>query len=246
MGRAKLRSRWPGTPHSASASTRQSSNRMCWPDMPGRRGSHSTNAFGWSTRPLTERRANPGGWVGVDRGLSAFAVAATAVGREVARIDDAPKALAAGMRQQQHLAKKLSHKKKDRATAARPLPGLPATTTTSATFAGISCTRCPASWSRPTTGSSSKTSTCPGCWPTTGSHERSATPAGPNSPYRCAARPTGAPARSRSPTAGTRQARSAVARLPTGQRRAVVDALVADQRLQQLDRRAGEIRGHGS
>ena len=52
------------------------------------------------------------GWVGVDRGLSAFAVAATAVGREVARIDDAPKALAAGMRQQQHLAKKLSHKKK--------------------------------------------------------------------------------------------------------------------------------------
>lgn len=94
---------------------------------------------------LTERRANPGGWVGVDRGLSAFAVAATAVGREVARIDDAPKALAAGMRQQQHLAKKLSHKKKDRATAARPLPGLPATTTPSATFAGISCTRCPAS-----------------------------------------------------------------------------------------------------
>jgi putative transposase len=53
-----------------------------------------------------------GGWVGVDRGLSAFVVAATANGDEVARIHDAPKALAAGMRQQRHLGKKLSRKKK--------------------------------------------------------------------------------------------------------------------------------------
>jgi putative transposase len=53
-----------------------------------------------------------GGWVGVDRGLSAFLVAATADGGEVARIADAPKALAAGMRQQRHLAKKLSRAKK--------------------------------------------------------------------------------------------------------------------------------------
>ena len=53
-----------------------------------------------------------GGWVGVDRGLSAFLVAATADGGEVARIADAPKALAAGMRQQRHLAKKLSRTKK--------------------------------------------------------------------------------------------------------------------------------------
>jgi putative transposase len=51
------------------------------------------------------------GWVGVDRGLSAFLVAATADGAETARIHDAPKALAAGMRQQRHLAKKLSRKK---------------------------------------------------------------------------------------------------------------------------------------
>jgi putative transposase len=53
-----------------------------------------------------------GGWVGVDRGLSAFLVAATADGGEVARIADAPKALAAGMKQQRHLAKKLSRTKK--------------------------------------------------------------------------------------------------------------------------------------
>ncbi|MGH3440388.1 MAG: RNA-guided endonuclease InsQ/TnpB family protein, partial [Sciscionella sp.] len=51
------------------------------------------------------------GWVGVDRGLSAFLGAATAVGDEVARIADAPRALTTGMRQQRHLAKKLSRKK---------------------------------------------------------------------------------------------------------------------------------------
>jgi putative transposase len=49
-----------------------------------------------------------GGWVGVDRGLSAFLVAATSDGTEVARITDAPKALAAGMKKQRRLAKSLS------------------------------------------------------------------------------------------------------------------------------------------
>jgi len=53
-----------------------------------------------------------GGWVGVDRGLSAFAVAATTAGTEVARITDAPKALATGMATQRRLAKSLSRKKK--------------------------------------------------------------------------------------------------------------------------------------
>jgi putative transposase len=53
-----------------------------------------------------------GGWVGVDRGLSAFLVAATADGAERARICSAPKALAAGMRQQRQLAKKLCRTKK--------------------------------------------------------------------------------------------------------------------------------------
>lgn len=56
--------------------------------------------------------ADHGGWVGVDRGLSAFLVAATADGHEVARITEAPKALAAGMKRQQRLAKSLSRKQK--------------------------------------------------------------------------------------------------------------------------------------
>jgi putative transposase len=53
-----------------------------------------------------------GGWVGIDRGLSAFLVAAHADGTEVARVDDPPKALAAGMKQQRRLAKSLSRKQK--------------------------------------------------------------------------------------------------------------------------------------
>ncbi len=52
------------------------------------------------------------GWVGVDRGLSAFLVAATADGTEVARTTQAPKALAAGMNKQRRLAKSLSRKQK--------------------------------------------------------------------------------------------------------------------------------------
>lgn len=60
----------------------------------------------------TRRPQDGGGWVGVDRGLSALLVAATAHGHEVARITDAPKALAAGMRRQQRLAKSLSRKQK--------------------------------------------------------------------------------------------------------------------------------------
>jgi putative transposase len=51
-----------------------------------------------------------GGWVGVDRGLSAFLVAAHADGSEVARITDAPNALAAGIKQQRRLARSLSRK----------------------------------------------------------------------------------------------------------------------------------------
>jgi putative transposase len=52
------------------------------------------------------------GWVGLDRGLAAFAVAANAGGSEVARIDAAPKALAAGMHRQRRLAKALSRTQK--------------------------------------------------------------------------------------------------------------------------------------
>jgi Probable transposase len=51
-------------------------------------------------------------WVGVDRGLSAFLVAATTDGRELARNSDPPKALAAGIKRQRRLAKSLSRKQK--------------------------------------------------------------------------------------------------------------------------------------
>jgi putative transposase len=52
------------------------------------------------------------GWIGVDRGLAVFLVAARADGTEVARIAQPPKALAAGMQQQRRLSKSLSRKKK--------------------------------------------------------------------------------------------------------------------------------------
>ncbi|MGH3551444.1 MAG: helix-turn-helix domain-containing protein [Mycobacterium sp.] len=54
-----------------------------------------------------------GGWVGVDRGLSAFLVAAISDGTEVARVDAAPKALRARRNRQRRLAKNMSRKKKD-------------------------------------------------------------------------------------------------------------------------------------
>jgi putative transposase len=57
-------------------------------------------------------QADHGGWVGVDRGLSAFVVAATGDGEEVARIADAPTALRAGMARQRRLSKSLSRKQK--------------------------------------------------------------------------------------------------------------------------------------
>ncbi|WP_454194075.1 RNA-guided endonuclease InsQ/TnpB family protein [Nocardia sp. Marseille-Q1738] len=74
-------------------------------------------------RHAPREETDRGGWVGIDRGLSAFLVAATSDGRPVARVDAAPKALAAGMHRQRRLAKKLSRKQKGsntrRAAAAR-------------------------------------------------------------------------------------------------------------------------------
>ncbi len=97
------------------------------------------------------------GWVGVDRGLSAFLVAARVDGTEVANIVDAPKALAAGMKHQRRLAKSLSRKKKGSHNRKDAAARLGRHHSTSPMCAGISCTRCPTRWSRPTTGSSSKT-----------------------------------------------------------------------------------------
>lgn len=56
--------------------------------------------------------ADSTGWVGVDRGLSAFLVAATADGTEIARVAEAPKALARGLNRQRRLAKSLSRREK--------------------------------------------------------------------------------------------------------------------------------------
>ena len=53
----------------------------------------------------------PGPWVGVDRGLTALAVAATSDGREVLRVA-APKVLTSGLRKQRILAKSVSRKRK--------------------------------------------------------------------------------------------------------------------------------------
>lgn len=61
---------------------------------------------------LPRARGDHGGWVGLDRGLSAFLVAATADGTVIARVDNPPTPLAAGLRQQRRLAKSLSRKKK--------------------------------------------------------------------------------------------------------------------------------------
>ncbi|MFG1814591.1 RNA-guided endonuclease TnpB family protein [Kribbella sp. NPDC049174] len=60
--------------------------------------------------PRTDRDQN--GWVGVDRGLSTFVVAASSNGAEVARVTDQPKALAAGMRRQRRLARDVTRKAK--------------------------------------------------------------------------------------------------------------------------------------
>lgn len=64
-----------------------------------------------SRHPARDPR-DDGGWVGIDRGLSTFLVAADVDGTELARITDAPKALAAGMKQQRRLAKSLSRKQR--------------------------------------------------------------------------------------------------------------------------------------
>ena len=97
------------------------------------------------------------GWVGIDRGLSAFLVGADAHGAEVARVHDAPKALACGLERQRRLAKSLSRKKKGLVTAVTPQPSSGVTIITSRISGGISCTRSPTRWSRPTAGSSSRT-----------------------------------------------------------------------------------------
>ena len=97
------------------------------------------------------------GWVGVDRGLSAFVVTAAADGTELARIADAPKALAAGMNSNSGWRSRCYARRKDHTTARMPPPVWDGITSTSLMCAGISYTKCPTRWSRPTPDSSSRT-----------------------------------------------------------------------------------------
>ncbi|MEU3455139.1 RNA-guided endonuclease TnpB family protein [Micromonospora sp. NPDC006766] len=56
--------------------------------------------------------ADGGGWVGVDRGLAALVVAADTTGREVARVDDAPRPLRAALPRLRRLSRQVSRKQR--------------------------------------------------------------------------------------------------------------------------------------
>jgi putative transposase len=103
--------------------------------------------------------ADSAGWVGVDRGLSAFLVAATSDGVEVARVDDAPKALRAGMNRQRRLAKMMSRKKEGSRNRQDAAAKLARHHHHVANIRRHFLHRFPMSWLRPTTDSLSKTST---------------------------------------------------------------------------------------
>lgn len=68
--------------------------------------------FHQSARHAERVQDNHADWVGVDRGLSAFVVAATADGTEVLRVECAPKALVRGAQRQRRLTKSLTRKAK--------------------------------------------------------------------------------------------------------------------------------------
>jgi putative transposase len=65
-----------------------------------------------------------GGWVGVDRGLSAFAVAATATGREVLRVAAPPRPLRTARARIRRLSRSLSRKRKGSANRRKAVAGL--------------------------------------------------------------------------------------------------------------------------
>ncbi|MDO3651272.1 RNA-guided endonuclease InsQ/TnpB family protein [Nocardia mangyaensis] len=60
---------------------------------------------------LPRAHGDAGGWVGVDRGLSAFVVAADTEGTQVARVD-APKPLVSGLGRQRRLARSVNRKQR--------------------------------------------------------------------------------------------------------------------------------------
>jgi putative transposase len=100
------------------------------------------------------------GFVGVDRGLAAFAVAATADGTEVGRFQ-APKPLQRGMVRLRRLSRRVSATQPRSCNRAKGPGGCPGSTPASPTCVDSSSMRSPASSSRPTTGSVWKTSSLP-------------------------------------------------------------------------------------
>ncbi|MFE1592249.1 RNA-guided endonuclease InsQ/TnpB family protein [Nocardia sp. NPDC058705] len=91
---------WPGEPRCASRFSRRISLTVEASDL------HPAHHH----RP--RRHDDADGWVGIDRGLSVFAVAATGDGTEVARVDTAPRPLITGLDRQRRLAKSVSRKQK--------------------------------------------------------------------------------------------------------------------------------------
>ncbi len=77
-----------------------------------------------SHRHPPRRDGDAAGWVGIDRGLSAFLVAATSAGKEVDRVENHPKPLAAQLRKQQRLARAVTRKRKGSGRRARAVARL--------------------------------------------------------------------------------------------------------------------------
>jgi putative transposase len=90
-----------------------------------------------------------GGWIGIDRGLGVFAVAATAEGVVVGRFQS-PKPLARRLGRLQRRSRAVSSTKEDPVIASRQSVDCPVSTPASPISAGASCTRSRASSPRPT------------------------------------------------------------------------------------------------
>jgi transposase len=157
-------------------------------------------------RPRGDR--DHGGWVGLDRGLAAFVVTATADGAEVGRWQ-APRPL------QRDLVG--CGDGRGRWLAPSPAPavgpgrsgGCRGVTPASPIPVTAFCTRSPPGSSRPTTGCAWKTSPSPTSSATTTSPAGAATPGGPNSPASSATRPDGSAPSWWSVTAGSHPPRPA-------------------------------------
>ena len=100
-----------------------------------------------------------GGWAGVDRGLHTPVVVATGDGTQSVRVDVAPKATRTAQPTTRRLSKAVSRKKKGSANRRKAVARLGRHHEKIRNVVSTSCTRSRTCWSRPTTGSSWKTST---------------------------------------------------------------------------------------